>query len=491
MHLKNIRIIITMFLCFLFISMSVWAGNQDNTLSKALVLFDAGNYAEAEPILKELLDKNPNHLIVNYYYGACRTENEHYGIEEIVFLLNGSVGEAPLQTDYYLGVQYHAKNSWEEALRYYNSFKENTDAETQKEYHLADKIQMCQNKVNPFAKDTVAEVVKDTSNDVMPIAIPREEELEEFNPVINKSGIVDDTVNGTIEGVSDVVDSVRVISENDTSIVEKTVDSLKIIDDVLPKSEKVKKVSALINFIVNSEITYPDTSFFKTAKGLKFYSQQIAKQKELDEKTAHVDELRKKYGHANSYSEKKSLGELIINGETDIYKLQDETAELLTKARKAENDYWQKASDEDKSAIKESIKAYSETAYHEVDQAEENISPVITSSVLYEDVEPAVTEEKNKKDELIYKIQIGAYSHGIPSYRKSLFKKLSYIRKIDNYTDEKGVVVYTTGNLTNYDDALKMQEQVRQEGVKDAFIVPYFNKKRISLKEAKEIETEK
>ena len=69
--------------------------------------------------------------------------------------------------------------------------------------------------------------------------------------------------------------------------------------------------------------------------------------------------------------------------------------------------------------------------------------------------------------------------------------KLSYIRKIENYTDEKGVVVYTTGNLLNYDDALKMQNQVRQEGVKDAFVVPYYNGKRITLSEAKEIEAGK
>ena len=56
---------------------------------------------------------------------------------------------------------------------------------------------------------------------------------------------------------------------------------------------------------------------------------------------------------------------------------------------------------------------------------------------------------------------------------------------------DKGVVVYTTGNLSTYEDAVKMQNQVRQEGVEDAFVVPYFNGKRITLKEAKEIEAGK
>ena len=101
-----------------------------------------------------------------------------------------------------------------------------------------------------------------------------------------------------------------------------------------------------------------------------------------------------------------------------------------------------------------------------------------------------VTGNQPKSDELIYKIQIGAYSKGLPAYVERLFKKLSVIRKIDHYTDENGVTVYTTGNLTNLDDALKLQEQVRQEGVEDAFVVPYFNGKRITLKQAKEIAKE-
>ena len=92
------------------------------------------------------------------------------------------------------------------------------------------------------------------------------------------------------------------------------------------------------------------------------------------------------------------------------------------------------------------------------------------------------------KDDLIYKIQIGAFSRGLPDYIKRLYKKLGLIRKIETYTDEKGIVVYTTGNLANLEDALKMQNQVRQEGAEDAFVVPYFQGKRITLEQAKELE---
>ena len=95
--------------------------------------------------------------------------------------------------------------------------------------------------------------------------------------------------------------------------------------------------------------------------------------------------------------------------------------------------------------------------------------------------------EEVKKDELIYRIQIGAYSRGLPAYMDRLYKKLSVIRKIENYTDDQGIVVYTTGRLTNFEDAIKMQKQVRREGIKDAFVVAYLNGKRISIKEAKEL----
>ncbi len=92
---------------------------------------------------------------------------------------------------------------------------------------------------------------------------------------------------------------------------------------------------------------------------------------------------------------------------------------------------------------------------------------------------------------ITYKIQIGAYSRGIPNNMKSVFNKISLIRKVDNYTDEKGVVVYTTGNLTNYDDAVVMQNQVKQEGIKDPVIAAYLNGKRINLEQAKQTEKQK
>jgi hypothetical protein len=110
-----------------------------------------------------------------------------------------------------------------------------------------------------------------------------------------------------------------------------------------------------------------------------------------------------------------------------------------------------------------------------------------SEAIIFYPEKEAEIENKQEIDKIIYKIQVGAYSRGVPKYIDRLFRKLSMIRKIDNYTDDHGVTVYTTGQLTNFEDALQMQAQVRQEGVKDAFIVAYKNEVRITLKEAKKL----
>ncbi|WP_321372082.1 SPOR domain-containing protein [uncultured Draconibacterium sp.] len=472
--------LLTIFIIFLFSSNNIFGSKQDNRLSEAIRLFDEGQFENAEPILKKLLDEKPDHLMVNYYYGACRTENGHYGTNEIIYLLNGSLGESPLKTDYYIAVQYHAQNRWNEALNYYTLFENKANEATIQEVQLREKMQLCREKKNPFEKAIEDEVlIETTTTDVLPTPVPRETEPEPFNPIIGETlatGTLNDSVAymATIDSIP--ADSVLIDSSEAETVVEE---------------QPVKVIIDPINFVVNAEITYPDTTFFKTKKGLKFYSEGSSKQNELEKTIKETDELRKQYGATTSYSERQSLGKIILDKETGIYQLRDESAKLLLKAQQEEDAYWQNASSTEKQTFREDVDAYFSTL-QEMTAPEEPDSIILVSPSLAPSSGIISTETNNStEDELIYKIQLGAYSRGLPAYVKRLFDKLSYIRKIENYTDDKGIVVYTTGNLTNYDDALKMQEQVRQEGVEDAFVVPYFNGKRITLKEAKEIENDK
>ena len=66
-----------------------------------------------------------------------------------------------------------------------------------------------------------------------------------------------------------------------------------------------------------------------------------------------------------------------------------------------------------------------------------------------------------------------------------MIKKLSVIRKVENYTDEKGVKIFTTGNLKVYQEAVTLQNQVKQEGVKNPVIIAFEKGKKIELNTAK------
>jgi hypothetical protein len=115
-------------------------------------------------------------------------------------------------------------------------------------------------------------------------------------------------------------------------------------------------------------------------------------------------------------------------------------------------------------------------------------SEILIPPILIQDEEIENENSNARGSGITYKIQLGAYSRGIPNSQKAVFNKISILRKVENYTDENGVVVYTTGNLTSYDDAVLMQKQVRQEGIKDPIIAAYLNGKRITLEKAKEID---
>lgn len=463
----------TTILFLLFASITSFASNQENPLVIAIRLFDAGSYTEAEQVLKSLLDEKPDHLMVNYYYGACRTENKHYGTNEIIYLLNGSTGESPLKTDYYLGIQYHAQNRWDDALKHYTRYKTKTNTAQQQEVQLSAKIQQCYQKTNPFVSEE-----KTIAIDVLPAPIPREKEIEKYTPILIPDSSIAEITLDSIE-----------IEETD-SIVADTIHIQEQEAVIIPQEIVIK--TEPINFIIDGDLTYLDSTNFQTESGLVNYIEGKSKQKKLNIQLKEMNELRTIYGSTNSYSEKQEVGKKILSAETNNYKLQSETNKLLIRAKQAEIEYWQNASVSEKKAFinKLSKQQQSNEETNVIELAIDTTSYLNTNAILATS-ESTTTVNEGNEDELIYKIQLGAYSRGLPNYIKSLFKKLSYLRKIENYTDERGIVVYTTGHLNTYADALKMQNQVRQEGVEDAFVVPYFNGKRITLKEAKEIEAGK
>src|SRR5690554_6151226 len=114
----------------------------------AIQLFDSGKYDAAEALFRKLLEQNPDNPVSQYYYGATRTENQHFSDTEIACLLAAGKNITPDRLNYYLGVQYHAREDWEQALKYYNLYRISVPREEQDEVELAKKIQLCFNHEN-------------------------------------------------------------------------------------------------------------------------------------------------------------------------------------------------------------------------------------------------------------------------------------------------------------------------------------------------------
>lgn len=247
-----------------------------------------------------------------------------------------------------------------------------------------------------------------------------------------------------------------------------------------------------IDFQVNSYISYLSLNHFMKSEAKNLFLQALLKERQTRSLSAQTDSLRKVYANS-SIDQREDIAARILKAEEQSLILNKEIPELYEKARTEENSYWQSASADEIVGFQEKIRLFRDSVQQVADLKskqtaiiEEKISDTIT---FY----PAVLKPEAKAEapsEIIYKIQIGAYKGKTPEPAARLIKKLSIIRQVDNHKDEKGVNVYTTGNLKSYQEAVTMQNQVKQEGVKNATIAAYQNGKRITLDEARKINNE-
>ncbi|WMJ72448.1 Ezrin/radixin/moesin family protein [Cytophagaceae bacterium ABcell3] len=81
---------------------------------------------------------------------------------------------------------------------------------------------------------------------------------------------------------------------------------------------------------------------------------------------------------------------------------------------------------------------------------------------------------------LIYKVQIGAFKN------KNLSKYLDNHKNFSGDIDKDGTRKYTLGHFEDYWEADRFKKYLREMGVKDAWVVPYKDGNRISMKDALE-----
>ena len=248
-------------------------------------------------------------------------------------------------------------------------------------------------------------------------------------------------------------------------------------------------VNKKINFQVNSAINYLSFGHFVKNESKKMFFHAWLKEKELALLSAQTDSLRKVYA-ISSNDKKVEVSGLIMKNEERSIALNSEISILYQNARDQEDQYWQSATTDEITRFQKKIRLFSDSI-DRINETVKSTPQTIPDTIILYKSPPKIKEVKSAPlTEIIYKIQIGVFKGKTPDLAKKLIKKLSIIRKIENYKDEKGVTVYTTGNLKTWQEAITMQNQVKQEGVKNAPILAFKNGKKITVDEARKITNE-
>ncbi len=417
----------------------------DDPEENAIAFFKEGKYARALPVFEDLVNLYPKDKKLNYYLGACLIETKNYGLRARQALLTSVGKEQPGKINYYLGIAFHAENDFLTALDYYHRFEKEATIRSRKSVDYEKYIDLCEQGINPFITERKA-----------PLGI---EPLKQDTGIIEKS-----------EPLPEILDSVK--AEVAFAIPESLFDSI-------------------IVFQVNPEIRYMKMSQFKESDARISFVKGWLKKQELDSLVAVTDKLREKYEQSVS-EEKDTLAIQIIGNEQQILHLNREIPGYDLNAQQIEAGYWEKhsSSEEIEKLLAENNAITDSMEQLHLDK-QKAIITLPPEKVVIPDIGRTVQAEEETADKgIVYKIQIGAFRKRPPDWINRLYKKLSLIRKISNYTDENGVTVYTVGEMRSYQDAVEMQKQVKLEGVPKPIIAAYKDGKRINVNEARKINGE-
>lgn len=277
---------------------------------------------------------------------------------------------------------------------------------------------------------------------------------------------------------------------DDTVKTKKIQDSQSPVQDETNDDQSQLSQRA-INFQINSDITYLSIKNFVNEEARNAFLQAWQKEHEAASLSAENDSLRKVYARS-SEDRKQELANIILKNESKTIALNEEIPVLYQQARQIENIYWQNASETQIKSFQEKI-THAKDSLQQVSNQVQLQQPVssVPDTIIITNPDVSIPEPVNTQASgVVYKIQIAAAKYKLPSSTDKLIKKLSIIRQIENYKDEKGVTIYTTGNLKTWQEAVTMQKQVKQEGVRNPEVIAFKDGKKIAVNEARKITNE-
>lgn len=294
----------------------------------------------------------------------------------------------------------------------------------------------------------------------------------------------------SISGLNNYIQSNRYYITFEDTITNEKNDTIKVV--TLQKEEfKIpdRMAKTQINFRINSTVSYLNFDHFTGNESKKMFYQALIKENELHRLSIETDSLRKEYTDAASW-QREEIAALILSAEEKTTNIGQEIPALYEKAREIEDQYWQSATANEMNSFQEKINLYKDSTL-QISEIKKTQAATVSDTIAFYKSAPQKIENKTEvTGGIFYKIQIGAYKAKIPDSANKLIKKLSLIRNIENYVDDNGVKIFTTGNLRIYNEAVTMQNQVKQEGIKNAIIVAFHDGKRITVTEARKLNNE-
>jgi tetratricopeptide (TPR) repeat protein len=475
---------------------------QEEERNRAIELFHSVKFNEALPIFKKLSDSYPSDYLLKYFTGASMIETGNYTKETEMNLLLAGTREVPAKVFYYLARYYHARGDWDSAVRFYNRYRNNAQHADIAALRIEELVQLAYSHTNPYQGSEImipesAAPVPVQSENTLPVTaepaatLPADavEQPESSVPEPTLAVTEPDVAVEIKEGTDslDLTNEEELISEGDTLdlAIPSVTGPEKVREPV--RQPELPRIS-FIHFQVNPQVTYLTEDLFQVAEARDAWKQGNARQSELNNLIGTLSKLREQYPQTVNPAERDQLANQIISLERESLTLRGESEQLIQKARSLEQTWWADADFDTYSKFRQvtdSLLRLQEA----VRQAALPPPPVIDESLITgeSDEEEEDDDGEAGPETVIYMVQLGSFKGKLPVRTQALFDKISRIRTIDTFENEDGTTVYTTGNMRTFADGLTLQNQIRLEGVKDAFVIAIQDGKRIPLPDAKRL----